>query len=213
MQLDLGHVLAVISSRAFERSLRALDGALALLQSPLRFVVKLHQRLPKVPLGSRIRLVRPRRRLPRRTHRVDQTPQPPPRGDRRAGCRRLHGGQLPDGTFMRRAFAFAGSLGPFLCRGRIRRRVRAVQREPRAVHPVRQHQGSKVRRLLGHRGRLRLFPFPPPGVGEFDALRRRANLGGEGLDAAVEGRELLLDLGEGEPRGAFEARELLRELE
>ena len=30
---------------------------------------------------------------------------------------------------------------------------------------------------------------------------------------AVEGRELLLDLGEGEPRGAFEARELLRELE
>mmetsp|Transcript_6634 Transcript_6634/g.25792 ORF Transcript_6634/g.25792 Transcript_6634/m.25792 type:complete len:247 (-) Transcript_6634:90-830(-) len=58
VQLDLGNVLAVISSRSFERSLRALDCALALVQSPLRVVVKLHQRLAKVPLGSRVRLVR-----------------------------------------------------------------------------------------------------------------------------------------------------------
>ena len=210
MQLDLGHVLAVISSRAFERSLRALDGALALVQSPLRSVVKLHQRLAKVPLGSRVRLVRARRRLARRPHRVDGPPQPPPRGDRRPGHRLR--GRL-DGTFLHRASSSAAAFLGTLRGGRIRRGVRAVQREPRAVHPVRQHQGSEVRRLLGNRRRLRLLPFPPPGVGEFDALRRRADLGGESLDTAVEGRELLLDLGEGEPRGAFEARELLRELE
>mmetsp|Transcript_12805 Transcript_12805/g.54243 ORF Transcript_12805/g.54243 Transcript_12805/m.54243 type:complete len:264 (+) Transcript_12805:550-1341(+) len=87
VQLDLGHVLAVVPSRAFKRSLRALDGALALVQSPLRAVVKLHQRLAKVPLGSRVRLVSARRRLARRPHRVDRPPRPPPRGNRRPGRR------------------------------------------------------------------------------------------------------------------------------
>ena len=75
-----------------------------------------HQRLAKVPLGSRVRLVRARRRAapPAPGRRTAATAAA---GDRRPG--------RPDGTFLHRASSSAAFLGT-LRGGRIRRGVRAV---------------------------------------------------------------------------------------